>query len=34
MLSENVKNKKYAPNLIFFNEKRMIKIQMIFDIEN
>ena len=34
MLSKNVNNKKCAPNLIFFNEKKMRKIQIIFDIEN
>ena len=30
----NVKNKKCAPRLIFFNEKKIEKFQMIFDVEN
>ena len=34
MLSKNVNNKKCAPELIFFNEKKMRKIRIIFDIEN
>ena len=34
MLSKNVNNKKCAPELIFFNEKKLRKIQIIFDIEN
>ena len=34
MLSKNVNNKKCAPTLIFFNEKKLRKIQIIFDIEN
>ena len=34
MLSKNVNNKKCAPKLIFFNEKKMRKIPMIFDFEN
>ena len=34
MLSENFDNKKCAPKLVFFNEKKLRKIQMIFDIEN
>ena len=34
MLSKNVNNKKCAPKLIFFNEKKLRKIRMIFDIEN
>ena len=34
MLSKNVNNKKCAPKLIFFNEKKLTKIWMIFDIEN
>ena len=33
MLSKNVNNKKCAPELIFFNEKKMIKIRTIFDIK-
>ena len=34
-LSKNVNNKKCAPKLVFFNEKKkMRKIPMIFDIEN
>ena len=32
-LSKNVNNKKCAPKLIFFNEKKMRKILIIFDIE-
>ena len=31
MLSKNVNNKKGAPKLIFFNEKKLRKIPMIFD---
>ena len=34
MLSKNVTNKICAPKLIFFNEKKMRKIRIIFDIEN
>jgi hypothetical protein len=34
MISNIVNNKKYAPKLTFFNEKKMKKIPMIFDIEN
>ena len=34
MLSKNVNNKKCAPKLIFFNEKKLGKIQIIFDVEN
>ena len=34
ILSKNVKNKKCAPKLLLFNEKKMRKIRMIFDIEN
>ena len=34
MLSKNVNNKKCAPELIFFNEKKLRKILIIFDIEN
>ena len=34
MLWKNVNNKKYAPKFIFFNEKKIRKIPMIFDIEN
>jgi hypothetical protein len=34
MLSKNVNNKKFAPELILFNEKKMRKIGIIFDIEN
>ena len=30
----NVNNKKCAPKLVFFNEKKLRKIPMIFDIEN
>ena len=33
-LSKNVNNKKCAPKLIFFNEKKLRKIRIIFDIEN
>ena len=32
--SKNVNNKKHAPKLIFFNDKKMGKLWMIFDIEN
>ena len=31
---KNVNNKKYAPKLVFFNEKKLRKIWMIFDVEN
>ena len=34
MLSKNVNNKICAPKLIFFNEKKMRKIRIIFDVEN
>jgi hypothetical protein len=34
ILSKNINNKKCAPKLVFFNEKKMRKIWMIFDIEN
>jgi hypothetical protein len=34
MLSKNVNNKKYTPKLVFFNERKMRKIGMIFDVEN
>ena len=34
MLSKNVNNKKCDPKLILFNEKKLRKIPMIFDIEN
>ena len=34
MLSKNVNNKKCAPKLIFFDDKKMRKIRTIFDIEN
>ena len=34
MLSKNVNNKKCAPRFIFFNEKKLRKIQMTFDVEN
>ena len=34
ILSKNVNNKKCAPKLVFFNEKKKLrKIRMIFDIE-
>ena len=33
-LSKNVNNKKCAPKLILFNEKKIGKIRIIFDIEN
>jgi hypothetical protein len=33
MLSKNVSNKKCVPELVFFNEKIMRKIPMIFVIE-
>ena len=31
ILSKNVNNKKCAPKLVLFNEKKVGKIQMIFD---
>ena len=34
ILSKNVENKKFAPKLVFFNEKILKKIPMIFDVEN
>ena len=34
ILSKNVNNKKCAPKLVFFDEKKLKKIQMIFNIEN
>ena len=34
MVSKDVKNKKCAPKLVFFNEKILSKIPMIFDIES
>ena len=34
ILSKNVNNKKCAPQLKFFNEKKIRKILMIFDIDN
>ena len=34
MLSKNVNNKKGAPKLIFFNEKKMRKIMMMFEVQN
>ena len=33
-LNKSVINKSCAPNLIFFNEKKIGMIRMIFDIEN
>ena len=33
-LSKNVNNKKCAPKFIFFIEKKIIKIPMIFEVEN
>ena len=33
-LSKNHLHKKCAPNLLFFNEKKIRNIRMIFDIEN
>ena len=33
-LPKNNFNKKYAPKLLFFNEIKIRKIRMIFDIEN
>ena len=33
-LSKNVNNKKCAPQMIFFNEKKNRKIRIIFDIKN
>ena len=32
MLSRNANNKKCAPNLVFFNEKKKKKIWMISDV--
>ena len=32
--SKNFNNKKHAPKLVFFNEKKLRNIQIIFDIEN
>jgi hypothetical protein len=32
--SRNVNNKKCAPKMIFFNEKKFRKIQIIFDLES
>ena len=34
MLSKNVNNKKYAPKLVFFSEKKLRKSHMITDIQN
>jgi hypothetical protein len=34
MLSKNVNNKKCAPKLVFFNEKKIEKGSDDFDIEN
>ena len=34
MLSKNVNNKNFFPKLIFFNEKKLRKIQIIFYIED
>ena len=34
ILSKNVNNKKCAPKLVLFNEKKMGKIPLISDIEN
>jgi hypothetical protein len=34
MLSKNFNNKKCAPKFVFFNEKKIRKIPMIFDVEN
>ena len=33
MLSKNANNKKCAPKLVFFNEKKIWKIWMIFDFD-
>ena len=33
-LQKNHFNKKYAPKILFLNEKKIRKIRMIFDIEN
>ena len=33
-LENNVFHKTWSPKLIFFNEKKIIKISAIFDIEN
>ena len=30
LISKNVNNKKYAPKLVFFNEKKLRKIGIIF----
>ena len=34
MLSKNVNNKKCDPKIVFFNNKKIRKIWMIFDVEN
>ena len=34
ILSKNVNNKKFAPKWILFNEKKIRKIPMIFEIKN
>ena len=34
MLSKNINNKRCAPKLVLFNEKKLGKIQMIIDIQN
>ena len=34
MLSKNVSNKNSVPKLVFFNEKKIRKIWLIFDVEN
>ena len=33
-VKKNVTNKKCAPKFVFFNEKNMINIPMIFELEN
>jgi hypothetical protein len=32
--SKNVNNKTSTPKIIFFNEKKIRKMQIIFDVEN
>ena len=34
MLLKNVNNKKSAPEIVFFDEKKIREIQMNFDLEN
>ena len=34
VLSKNINNNKCAPKFVFFNEKKIRKLRMIFDVEN